>query len=91
MVNNVTNGSYLLNVTDSINVTYVLNSRNMTNASDIDGASDNYNCSGFKCKIPRIEDNKIFEMIEKSIAHHTERIVDRLYKIYRVGDIHSYK
>lgn len=91
MVKNVTNGTFLYNVTDSVNVTYVLNSKNMTNASDVDGAFNNYNCSGFKCKIPRIEDNKIFEMIEKRIAHHTEKIVDRLYNIYRVGDINSYK
>ena len=91
MINNVTNGTFLQNVTDSINVTYVINSKNMTNASDVEGAQDNNNCSGFKCKVPKIEDEKIFEMIHKRIFHHTEKIVDRLYEIHRVGDVKSYE
>lgn len=66
-------------MTDSVNVTYVVNSKNMTNASNVEGAFNNYNCSGFKCKIPTIEDEKIYNLIRKRIYHHTEKIVDRLY------------
>lgn len=88
---NVTNGNFLKNVTDSFNVTFVSNAKNMTNATKCDNVMNNYNCKGLKCKIPRVERTDIKDLIKRKIYYHSQSIIDRLYAVYRAGNAKNYQ
>lgn len=90
-IKNVENGINLKNVTDSLNVINLTNALNMTNATDASDCWHNYNCTGKKCNIPRISDDRVKEMIDKKIHEHSEMIIDRLYDLYRNGDVKNYE
>ena len=90
-VQSVINGTRLDNVTDSTNVTMLVNATNMTNARNCNYCKHNYDCEGKKCMIPRIEGGELKQKIKEIIYKHSEKIIDRLYALFRPGKLKAYK
>ena len=90
-VDSVINGTELFNVTDSKNVTMLNNAINMTNAKNCTFCQHNYNCTGKVCLIPRIEGGELKRKIKEIIYKHSEKIIDRLYSLFKTGGINGYK
>ena len=88
---NVINATDIYNVTDGINLVNVTHSLNLTNATDTEYASDNYNCTGKTCQLPRIYDERLKNIIEEKIEKHSQVIIDRLYDLYTIGNVKAYE
>lgn len=87
----VSDGDFLLNVEDSKNVTYVTNATNMTNAANCTECKHNFDCIGKACMMPKFSSIDMKKTIEDLIYRHSEKIIDRLYSLFRFGGIENYK
>lgn len=87
----VSNGSLLSNVTDSKNVTMLQNAKNMTNASNSSYCQNNYNCTGNACNSARLDGVELKQKIKEIVYKHSEKIIDRLYDLFRIGSLNGYK
>lgn len=90
-VSSVINGTMLENVSNSLNVTMLANCANMTNATNSSYCYNNYNCTQKHCTVPRIDNSALKQKIKEIIYQHSEKIIDRIYSLFKTGSLEGYK